>query len=217
MMFYTGQWGGGDSKMLMGLGSLYGIGFSWQDSSFLMLFLINTLVAGAVYGIAWSIFLAIRNWKGFSKEYQKNAISKDAKIARLSVYILAGIMILSSFFLAMVNRIMLLSFAIVILLTYYLWLAIKSVENSSMYKLIEPSKLTEGDWIAKEVKYNGKYICGPKDLGIEKHQINILKKLYREKKIKKVLVKEGIPFVPSFMLGWIMTLAFGNFLNLFFG
>src|SRR3989338_201636 len=26
LMFYTGQWGGGDSKMLMGLGALLGLG-----------------------------------------------------------------------------------------------------------------------------------------------------------------------------------------------
>ena len=28
VMFYSGQWGGGDSKMLMGLGAIYGISFT---------------------------------------------------------------------------------------------------------------------------------------------------------------------------------------------
>ena len=82
-----------------------------------------------------------------------------------------------------------------------------------MYKLVEPSRLTEGDWIAKNVLYKGKVITGPKDLGIAKKQIALLKKLYRENKVKKILVKEGIPFVPSFFLGWITTLVIGNILN----
>src|SRR3989338_3400025 len=54
MMFYAGQWGGGDSKMLMGLGALIGIPIAWGDS-FLLSLLLNILFAGAVYGLAWSM------------------------------------------------------------------------------------------------------------------------------------------------------------------
>ncbi|PIO05594.1 hypothetical protein COT47_04145, partial [Candidatus Woesearchaeota archaeon CG08_land_8_20_14_0_20_43_7] len=51
-----------------------------------------------------------------------------------------------------------------------------------------------------------KYICGPKDLGIEKKQIAILLK----HKVKKVLVREGIPFVPSFLIAFIVNVFFQN-------
>ncbi|GIU69536.1 MAG: hypothetical protein KatS3mg002_0772 [Candidatus Woesearchaeota archaeon] len=47
-----------------------------------------------------------------------------------------------------------------------------------------------------------KYITGPKDLGISKEQIELLKK----SKIKKVLVKEGIPFIPAFLIAFILTM-----------
>ena len=81
-----------------------------------------------------------------------------------------------------------------------------------MLKYKNPKELTAGDWIAKVVKINGKYICGPKDLGIEPPQIKQLIK----SKVKKVLVKEGIPFVPSFLISFVFTLFFGNiFLILF--
>ena len=94
----------------------------------------------------------------------------------------------------------------------YLGLFIKSVEKSTMYRNLPVSKLTEGDWVAKEIHHNGKYICGPKDLGLSKKQIAKLKRLKR----KTILVKEGIPFVPSFFLGWILNLFFGNLLlNIF--
>ncbi len=74
--------------------------------------------------------------------------------------------------------------------------------------------MTEGDWIAKEIKYKGKVITGPKDLGIEKKQINKLKRLFKLNKIRKVLIKEGIPFVPSFLAGWIITVVWGSVLGM---
>jgi len=104
--------------------------------------------------------------------------------------------------------------AFVSILTLYLWVAVKSVENSCMLKYVKPMQLTEGDWIAKDIKIGGKYITGPKDLGIEKKNIRKLVEFYKKGKIKKVLIKEGIPFVPSFLAGWLMTVFFGNFIKL---
>jgi len=84
-----------------------------------------------------------------------------------------------------------------------------------MIKLVNPKELTEGDWIAKDILVKGKYIAGPKDLGIEKKQIKELIRLYQKRKIKKVLMKIGIPFVPSFFIAYIITLAYGNLVLLF--
>ncbi|MBW2966860.1 hypothetical protein KY362_00070, partial [Candidatus Woesearchaeota archaeon] len=94
--------------------------------------------------------------------------------------------------------------------TLYLWLAVKSVENISFYKHVDPRKLTEGDWIAKDIIINRKRICGPKDLGISREQIATLAKLKKKGKVKKVLVKNGFPFVPSFLLAFIATYLWGN-------
>ena len=105
--------------------------------------------------------------------------------------------------------------ALIIAVTFYLWIIMKSVESSCMLKLVNPKKITEGDWIAKVIKVNGKYIAGPKDLGIEKKQIKKLIQLHKKRKIKNVLVKEGIPFVPSFLIAYIVTLVLGNLVFLF--
>jgi hypothetical protein len=88
----------------------------------------------------------------------------------------------------------------------YLITAVKAVELSCMYKRVKPAVLTEGDWIANDVKVKGKRICGPKDLGIEKKQIKQLIKA----KVKSVVIKVGIPFVPSFLLAFLLTLWIGN-------
>ena len=81
-----------------------------------------------------------------------------------------------------------------------------------MYKYVIPKKLTEGDWVVKDIKIKGKLIYSSKSLGIEKNQIAQLIK----SKIKKVLIKEGLPFVPSFLIGTLITLLFGNILLFIF-
>ena len=65
-----------------------------------------------------------------------------------------------------------------------------------------------------DIIVDGEHICGPKDLGIELKQINKLKKLQSHGKINKILIKEGIPFVPSFLAAYITILLFGNWLSL---
>ena len=92
----------------------------------------------------------------------------------------------------------------------YLSIMAKAVERACMLKLVSPLKLTEGDWVAKDVVVGGKRIAGPKDLGIEKRQIRQLVALYRQKKLRVVLIKEGIPFSPSFLIAYIVTILFGN-------
>lgn len=211
IMFYAGQWGGGDSKVLMGLGAMIGIDVGFKTPQFLLGFFINALFAGAVYGLLWSIFLAFRNKKKFLMKFKKILMGKN--IVRTKKFIVSGtILLLVSFFFikAYQAKILILSLALIILTTFYLGIFVKAIEKSSMYKLVEPSKLTEGDWIAKNIVINKQYICGPKDLGISKSQIRKLVHFYQQEKIKKILIKEGIPFVPSFFIAFVMTLIFGN-------
>jgi len=210
IMFYTGQWGGGDSKMIMGLGALIGIDI-FSKNLFLMHFLINALLIGALYGVLWSIFAIFKNKKKFIKAYKKLTKNKKIILTKKIVLVSFTILILISFFISD-NFIKLIVFylIVVLVLTFYLWIVIKAVENSSMLKYVLPKQLTEGEWIAKDVKVDGKYITGPKDLGIEKKKIKKLIELYKKGKVKKILIKVGIPFVPSFFIAYVLTLIYGN-------
>jgi prepilin signal peptidase PulO-like enzyme (type II secretory pathway) len=63
----------------------------------------------------------------------------------------------------------------------------------------------------------GKRITGPKDLGISKEQIRKLIALRNKGKLNKnfrVLIKNGIPFVPSFLLAYLAAMFVGNLLVL---
>ena len=196
--------------MLMGLGALFGIDFL-AKKFFLVHFLANALIVGALYGILWSIFLILKNKERFVKMFKSSMKNKRVALTKKIILILFIALILFSVIIPdNFIRLMLLYLAAVIVLTFYLWIAVRAVENSCMLKYVKPQQLTEGDWIAKDVKVGGKYITGPKDLGIEKKKIRKLMELYKKGKVKKILIKEGIPFVPSFFIAYAITLMYGN-------
>ena len=211
IMFYAGQWGGGDSKILMGLGAMIGIDVGFETPQFLFGFFISALFIGAIYGLLWSIFLVFKNrqkfWKEFNRILSKNNIVKSKKIMLIALTLLLVILFFIDLYYI---KILVLSLAFLALTTFYLWIFVRAIEKSSMHKLVEPSKLTEGDWIVNDIFVGKQYICGPKDLGIDKKQIKKLVEFYKRGKVKKILIKEGIPFVPSFLIAFIVTLVFGN-------
>lgn len=211
LMFYAGQWGGGDSKLLMGLGALIGLKPVLQPIPLLLILLVNILLIGAFYGLFYSIALAIIHKKSFIKNFKKIFYSKKIiKTRKLALLLSAILVILIIFFIKELILIWLfIALALIAYLSLYLIIFIKAVELSSMYKFIAPEQLTEGDWIAKKYFVDSKYICGPKDLGISKAQIRQLINLKKKRKIKKIKVKYGIPFVPSFLIAFIVSFCFG--------
>ena len=68
-MFYSGQWGGGDTKLLIGIGAMLGLKLDF--SSTLVSFLINLVIFGALYSMAFSTILVARHWKKFRMEFSK--------------------------------------------------------------------------------------------------------------------------------------------------
>lgn len=221
LMFYGGQWGGGDSKLLIGLGAIMGFDISVFTRPFnlaampwLFNFLVNLIFAGVIYGALWSGYLAVKKRKKFVPEFRKMLLLY--KNYRISIFVAVFLFFILSFFIPNVLlKLMLFVVIVFIVLGFYIWLFAKSVERSCLLKYVDPKELTEGDWIAKDVIINGKYITGPKDLGIEKVKIKLLMKLKQQGKVKKILVKEGIPFVPSFLIAYFLMLCQGGFVLIF--
>jgi Flp pilus assembly protein protease CpaA len=219
ILYYARQWGGGDSKLLMGIGVLFAtyLGFLLNYFSpvlnwhFLFIFLFNLLLIGALYALVWSAFLAVKHWKGFVKTYKKYFIT--FRIFRRIILLFVALLFIAGLLIGRSDiAVVFLAFAIMIFVSFHLMIFAKVVESCCMYKKTPVAKLTEGDWVTKTVKIRGKYICGPKDYGLTKEQIIFLKKC----KVKEVIVKEGVPFVPTFLIAMIVSLIWGNFLYLFF-
>ncbi len=219
IMFYGGQWGGGDSKMLMGLGALLGINiikfqFLPIFNSFFISFFVNMLLIGSVYGLIWISVLAIKNRKKVIKRFKELRTKRFFIRIRWVFLFLLLVIILVMFLPLGIIKFYLIGFILVAFFITYLWNFVKAVEDITMVKRIDVSKLTEGDWIVKDVIVDKKRIASPKDFGISNKQIAKLIQLKRRGKIKKILIKEGIPFIPSFLLAFIITLIFGNLLTL---
>ncbi|MBS3176098.1 prepilin peptidase [Candidatus Woesearchaeota archaeon] len=207
-MFYLGQWGGGDSKVLMALGSLIGIQLTLDQ--FMLSFFLNLLIIGGIFGTLWCFGLAYVHRKKFVPEFLRLKTEKNVLLWRRLALLVAAFLIIYSFFVPLLQRIAVVLLALLVLLSSYTFIFIKGIENVCMYKKIPVSQLREGDWIAEEIILNHKKIVGPKDLGISKEQITILQNSAGQGKIKQVLIKEGMPFVPAFFITLIVTFFTGN-------
>ncbi len=210
LFFYTGIWGGGDSKLLWGMGALIGMRLEFMPD--IVLFVLLLLSAGAVYGLVYSTVLAGRNWTSFLKSFRH--VLRQYRMLRLGVGAVC-ILLLVLYTVFMPSGALFLGGLLIIMLYLipYIFIFSKAVENSCMHRHIAPEKLTEGDWIVKDIVVSGKRITGPKDLGISKEQIKELIRLKKQRKIKTVLVKEGIPFVPVFLLAYIALLLIGPWIR----
>lgn len=214
IMYYGAQWGGGDAKMLMAIGALLGVDvyniYLTHEIPIFLTLILTIFISGAIYGIFYTFYIMIKEWNSFKKkwmEYVKNSIILKLRIG-IIVMMFVGFFYVIFVEKNIVNDLLLLLFMFCLVLFFYLMLILKVVEKGCMIKFVDVDKLTEGDWIVEDVVVNKKRICGPKDLGISLEQIKLLKKL----KIKKILIKEGMPFIPGFLIGFLIILFYGNWL-----
>lgn len=213
IFYYSKQWGGGDTKLLMALGIVFATKpyFTPENSfPFLIILVFNILLIGAVYGLIWSFILMFKNWQKFKIRFRIKIRDKKVKLAEKIIALIIGINITLLFivkdnFLRL--GIMILTGLIIVYL--YLWIAIKSVESLSMYKTIPVENLREGDWIAKNI-YVRNQLVYKRNSGISKEDIQKI----INSSVRTITIKEGIPFVPPFLIGTIISLITGKILFL---
>ncbi|MFA4886835.1 MAG: A24 family peptidase [Candidatus Nanoarchaeia archaeon] len=217
LLYYSKQWGGGDSKLLMGIGAIFGNGLTLSflpsnNLPFLAVFLANLFITGAFYGMIWAVVLGIIHREEVRSKLKKQHFPKQKIIwILLPLFILLFIF---SFFLEAPFKFFGTSISIALislLFTVYLLRYVKCIEDVVLKKLISVDKLTEGEWVLSTIKIGTKTICSKRDFCIKKNQIEELKKY----KIKQVLIKEGIPFVPAFLFALLATLLTGRILIFF--
>jgi len=205
IMYYTKQWGGGDAKLLMALSTLFA--YFPSQNLFLLRLIINILIAGSIYGILFTIYFVLKKPREVKQELMK-IIKKWHKVFTIILILLLAV----SLFIPD-NTLRVIALASVILLLFYqvVSVLIKAIEKVHLFKTIPVSKLTEGDWVTKDIIINKKKIYSKNSPGIEKWQIDEFKK----HKIYLVPIKEGIPFVPAFLFGFIITFILPNFVEMF--
>ena len=197
LFYYTHQWGGGDSKLLMGMGAAIGIAYPFNGSSFTMLwFLLSLLFSGAVYGLVWLLVVALKKRSCLAPEL-RSLLGRHKKI-HLGVGFASLVLFSGGMFISALLYVLVLMVAL-----YYLLLFLVAVQYCCFVSEQETKSLVEGDWLAEDVVVHGKTIVKKKTL----HKEDIQK--LRDKNISSVTIKEGIPFVPSFLIAYLL-LMFGK-------
>ncbi len=70
-----------------------------------------------------------------------------------------------------------------------------------MIKSTPPNKVTEGDWLYKNIKIGNKTIKSNWE-GVTRKELELIQK----KSKKNILIKQGVPFTPGFLIGLILLL-----------
>jgi len=195
LFYYARIYGGGDAWVLIALSSFFiGSGFiqTLQNQG---IFILLSFFIGSIWGLIFAFFVFFKNFSKCTK-HLKEQVRKG--------YFKLGFLIGIVFLIFSYINIIFLSFSILIFLAIFLWAFSKSVENSSMTKFMHVSEVRQGDYLAKEIRFKGKVIKADWE-GISLKDLNFLK----SKKFKgKISVRDGVPYVPSFLITLIIYWLF---------
>ena len=181
-LFFSGNWGGGDAKLLIGIASSGAI--LKNTIPFILEFSINLILAGGIYSILIVLLNTFKNLKEIkSKKYVKELFLMS--IISLILFYPIG-------------------FIFLIILTMYLSYII---QLNYFDKKISTKDLVEGDWVTEKIYHKNKLIYSPRKIGVLKKDIELIKKHKQY-----VKVKGGIAFAPAFFIAIIFSLNYPDIL-----
>ena len=155
LMYYLGQWGGGDAKLLVGYGAVLPVFPTIFKSvfspvvapwPFILTLWFNISIFGVIFGFLYAVKLAMKNRYKFAPEARK--MLQKYKII-LYVIFIGLLFVFVGFFSSQDFGYLLAGTWASFTLMFYIIILLKSVENSCMYKFVKPTKLEEGDWVVE--------------------------------------------------------------------
>jgi len=207
IMYFFGQWGGGDAWMLSAVGFLLP---SFNNNLFFpfpLSYLFNMFLVGAAYMLVYAFVFALMNRKiifHFKKDMKASGkmLTIGSTVLFFIFFIFNWILVqhfnLSFDFLSSIGNSLLVVLVAVALFVIYRFA--KAVENLGFKKKISVSKLKVGDVLLENKLYKG----------ITEKE---LKQIRKNK--KSVWIKEGVRFAPTFPLALLFTIYFGDGILLF--
>jgi len=192
-VFYYGRvFAGGDAKLLFAM-TVFFVGVTFMTTlTNIGVFLLFLMFAGSIYGIIYSVVLYVQDFEKVNKK-----IREGFDILWIRYLIIFGVILFAFSYVDW----WFLFFAIFIIVLPLLYVFAKGLENVSMMKTISGKELREGDWLVNDIKVKGKVIKADWD-GLSLEDIKLLKNK------KKIKVKEGLPFVPAFLIAFLMYVFF---------
>ena len=137
--------------------------------------------------------------------YFKNHSKVKMKLSRNEIIILSMLFLSATSLIFLIDK----KFYIIFwLIPIYIFIKMaKSIEQVAFIKKKELSQIVLGDWIVQDIKVDGKIIYHKEDfkIGVEEHQLAKIKKLDKtHSNLDKILVKDGIAFLPALYLGFLL-------------
>ena len=192
LFYYAKVFAGGDAKLLFGIGGIFPYSSMADYVYYGLGFILLLFISGVSYTLIYSLFLVKNNYISFSKFFFKE-LQKRKYFFALSFLIGLFIIIVNSNL--DISLILLICFVII---SPLLFAYIKAVEHSCMIQLVSPEKLTEGDWLERDVKLKGRMI--KKNFrGLSFEEILMLRNAH-----KNVWIKSGVPFAPAFLIALVL-------------
>jgi Flp pilus assembly protein protease CpaA len=200
-VFYYGRiFAGGDAKLLLAM-TVFFVGVNFSETLVNVgIFVALLMVSGSVYGLFYSFVLYFRDFEKVNRVIVKMV---DGKWWMAGI----GVVVLLIGFFNWVFFVL----GVFALLSMGLYVLAKGLEVVSMVRVVSGKELREGDWLVEDVKIKGRVIEADWD-GLSLRDIELLKGR------KKVKIKEGLPFVPAFLIAflgyvflrsWILMLFMG--------
>jgi len=194
IFYYARMFAGGDAKLLIALGAVLPFTENiFSNIKIYLAFLMIFLIVGAIYGMIISFILAFRNYKSFKKQF-KIQFYKNRKISFLVMIL--GIILMALFSIELIF----LFLGILIFILPYFYAYAKAVDEACMVRTISSKELREGDWLYKNIKIGKRTIKAKWD-GLSKDEIKFI-----QKHKKQIKIKQGIAFVPVFLMSFIILL-----------
>ncbi len=189
LLYRVGGWGGGDFKLLSVLS--IAIPYSSTNNHFFIDFLTNTVLFSMVFSLMWGTYLLL-------KRLDKVLLN----MGLIDLFVNLSLLLVGIFFFFAGGFWSFVSPLILILPLVY---TISRNEEVLQAVYRRPEELEPGDWVYGVIKARGKVIKR-RPTGLSEEEIELIKK----SKIKRIKIKDGVPFVPGFFLGFLATYFFGN-------
>lgn len=188
LMYYGGQWGGGDGELLVAIGFLV--------PTLALSFFINLFLVGAVYSVFYSTILMTKN----------PIISKKFFLSiKGSMKPILGVLFFAVVFSILLYRItpILSTLPLFLFFLFILYIFAKVIEREGFTRRIRSKDLKPDDMIGEDIKKLKVY----KKLirGLTKEEVKNIQK-YK----KYVFIKDGVRFGLVFPLTLAITLLYGN-------
>jgi len=202
-MYYTGQWGGGDAKLIIGLTCLFSqplIFSSYQIKWFYLIIFFYGLIIffGSIYTLTYILISTITNNKKFIKNI-KIFYKKNWKKIKYTT-----ILTLISVILAITKNYLFSTITFFLFSLIHLYFIVKITEKTNFYKQKQVNQLVEGDWVIERTYeknnktsfcdyYENKFIFDEDESMIQllKETILLIFNM-KNKKVKKVNEKKKI-------------------------